>query len=182
MSHGGKRDDSVGHVDYGSQIESNTLADQPPTEASMLAATFDEFLVPFGSRVRQAASSTSFPSKVALAVRDIIRPLQSIWWKPWIVAHLGGTGDPSFQSFAQLEVYFEAVENWHIVLRARNEISDELLSRIQQELNDAARKVAVLAGERVEGLVVHPHSTSMDVMTTTKQKKSKSGDLLWSEL
>ena len=97
--------------------------------------------------MRCIGSSPGFPHKSAGAVRDVMRPFNCFGWKPWVVCFHGGSGDPSRRKKHELDVYLEAVEEWHQALFCRDLTTEEELLKLKHSIQNSRVRLNALVEE-----------------------------------
>lgn len=110
-----------------------------------IAETFEEFLCKYEEQMMRNSRTTCFPNKSARAVRDVWRPLESYGWKSWASKFYCGSGDPAWRSEDELNVYLQAIQDWHHILHQRDRIDKEKLVRVCCQLSGARNKLNVIA-------------------------------------
>ena len=105
--------------------------------------SFEEFLTAYDGHMQQLCLSSSRMVRKTV-VRDILRPLQFEWWKPWVSHHHGGSGDPTLQSAAELGAYLDAICDWSDILNLRRELPDVVRERRRQQCNAALERIEAL--------------------------------------
>ena len=129
------------------QTEVNPVHEEKSKEQIEFCVSFDEHLKTYGARMRCIGSSPGFPHKSAGAVRDVMRSFNCFGWKPWVVFFHGGSGDPSWRRKHELDVYLEAVEEWHQALFGRDLTTEEELLKLKHSIDKSRVRLNALVEE-----------------------------------